>query len=65
MKNRGVSPRPHWLSSTLSDTGTFSLMPKMLALIAVQRHTATSMSARPLRRLQQGVLEEVPITTMV
>ncbi|KAL5727866.1 hypothetical protein ACHQM5_001011 [Ranunculus cassubicifolius] len=35
----------------------------MLALIAVQRHTAASMSARPLRRLQQGVLEEVPITT--
>ncbi|KAL5727860.1 hypothetical protein ACHQM5_001192 [Ranunculus cassubicifolius] len=34
----------------------------MLALIAVHRHTAASRSAKPWRRLQQGVLEGVPIT---
>lgn len=37
-------------------------MPKMLALMAVQRHTAASRSARPLRRAQHGVTGGVPTT---
>ncbi|KAK6920301.1 Hydrophobic seed protein domain [Dillenia turbinata] len=40
--------------SKLNATGTFKLMPKMLALMAVQRQTAASRSARPPSRLQQG-----------
>ncbi|KAL5727853.1 hypothetical protein ACHQM5_000998 [Ranunculus cassubicifolius] len=35
----------------------------MLALRAVHKHTAASRSANPWRRLQQGPLEGVPITT--
>lgn len=37
-------------------------MPKMLALMAVQRHTAASRSARPFRRAQHGVTGGVPTT---
>jgi len=40
-------------------------MPKILALMAVQRHTAASRSTRPLRRLQQGSLGGVPILTLI
>lgn len=37
-------------------------MPKMLALMAVQRHKAASRSARPSRRAQHGVTGGVPTT---
>lgn len=37
-------------------------MPRTLALMAVQRQTAASRSAKPLRRVQQGVLGGVPTT---
>uniref|UniRef100_A0A8R7UN04 Uncharacterized protein n=1 Tax=Triticum urartu TaxID=4572 RepID=A0A8R7UN04_TRIUA len=40
---------PHWLRRSTRSTGTLSLMPRTLALMAVQRHTAASRSARPLR----------------
>lgn len=38
-------------------------MPKIFALMAVQRQTAASRSARPWMRLQHGVLGGVPTTT--
>ncbi|KAJ9549832.1 LOW QUALITY PROTEIN: hypothetical protein OSB04_022375 [Centaurea solstitialis] len=50
------------LSKRLSDTGTLRLMPKILALMAVQRQTAASRSARPPIRVQQGVFGGVPTT---
>lgn len=37
-------------------------IPKTLALIAVQRHTAASRSARPWIRVQHGVFGGVPTT---
>ncbi|MBA0859297.1 hypothetical protein Goshw_005459 [Gossypium schwendimanii] len=40
------------------------LMPKMLALIAVQRHTAASRSTRPLRREQHGITGGEPTVTL-
>ncbi|CAA7394143.1 unnamed protein product [Spirodela intermedia] len=36
------------------------LMPRMLALMAVQRHTAASRSTSPLTREQQGSLGDFP-----
>ncbi|CAA6674325.1 unnamed protein product [Spirodela intermedia] len=36
------------------------LMPRMLALMAVQRHTAASRSTSPLTREQQGSLGGFP-----
>ncbi|CAA6658023.1 unnamed protein product [Spirodela intermedia] len=36
------------------------LMPRMLALMAVQRHTAASRSTSPLMREQQGSLGGFP-----
>lgn len=38
-------------------------MPKMLALMAVQRQTAASRLARPWSKVQQGVTGGVPTTT--
>ena len=38
------------------------MMPRTLALIAVQRQTAASRSTRPWMRLQQGVFGGVPTT---
>ncbi|MBA0801751.1 hypothetical protein Gohar_012099, partial [Gossypium harknessii] len=43
------------LRSKLRETGMLRLMPKMLALIAVQRQAAASRSTRPLRREQHGI----------
>lgn len=45
---------PQKFKSKLNETGTFRLMPRTLALMAVQRHTAASRSTRPSMRLQQG-----------
>ncbi|GAA0167750.1 hypothetical protein LIER_22613 [Lithospermum erythrorhizon] len=39
-------------------------MPKTLALMAVQRQTAASRSARPPRRVQHGVFDCEPTTTL-
>ena len=41
------------------------MMPKTLALIAVQRQTAASRSARPWMREQHGVLGGVPTTAPI
>lgn len=51
------------LRSKLSETGTLRLIPKILALSAVQRQTAASRLASPERRLQQGVTGGEPIIT--
>ncbi|KAK5782784.1 hypothetical protein PVK06_037289 [Gossypium arboreum] len=40
------------------------LMPKMLALIAVQRQAAASRSTRPLRREQHGITGGEPTVTL-
>lgn len=40
------------------------LMPRMFALIAVQRQTAASRSARPWMRVQHGATGGVPIVTL-
>lgn len=50
------------LRSKLSEMGTLRLMPKTLALRAVQRQRAASTSARGLRSEQHGSLS-APITT--
>lgn len=42
--------------------GMLMLMPRTLALMAVQRHSATSRSTRPDSKVQQGWLGGVPIT---
>lgn len=44
--------------------GRLMLMPKMLALITVQRQTAASKSASPSMRLQHGVTGGSPIVTL-
>ena len=52
---------PQALSNKLKLTGMSRLMPKTLALMAVQRQTAASRSTRPSMRLQQGVVGGLPI----
>ncbi|KAG6382734.1 hypothetical protein SASPL_157558 [Salvia splendens] len=42
--------------------GKLRLFPNTLALSAVQRHTAASRSAKPLTRVQHGVLGGFPTT---
>ncbi|PWA90899.1 hypothetical protein CTI12_AA012750 [Artemisia annua] len=59
---KGVSGSDQNLSKRLSETGTLRLMPKILAIMAVQRHTAASRSARPPMRVQHGVFGGVPTT---
>lgn len=49
----------------LRETGTFKLMPKILALMAVQRQTAASRSANPWMRLQHGLVDGVPMVTPI
>ncbi|KAJ0826138.1 hypothetical protein HanRHA438_Chr17g0811001 [Helianthus annuus] len=43
----------------------FRLIPKILALIAVQRQTAASRSASPLRSVQHGVFGGFPTTRWI
>ncbi|KAA3475848.1 transmembrane protein [Gossypium australe] len=50
------------LRSKLRETGMLRLMPKTLALIAVQRQTAASRSTRPSRREQHGITGGEPMT---
>lgn len=52
------------LRSKLNEIGTLRLMPKTLALIAVQRQRAASTSASPEIRLQQGFTGGEPTTTL-
>lgn len=48
--------------SKLKEIGMLRLIPRMLALMAVQRHTATSRSTSPSRIAQQGVSGGLPTT---
>lgn len=52
------------LRSKLNEIGTLRLIPKTLALIAVQRQRAASTSASPEIRLQHGVTGGEPTTTL-
>lgn len=45
--------------------GMLRLMPRTLALRTVQRHRATSASARPPRRLQHGFLGGLPSSKLI
>ena len=51
------------LRSKLSETGILRFIPSKLALMAVQRQMAASRSARPFKRVQQGAVGGVPMTT--
>ena len=51
------------LRSKLREIGTLRLIPRTLALIAVHRQTAASMSASPWRRVQHGLADEEPTST--
>ena len=55
---------PQTLRSKLRESGMLRLMPKTLALMAVQRQTAASRSRRPSMTLQQGVTGGVPMVTL-
>lgn len=52
----------HALRSKERETGMFKLMPRMLALMAVQRQRATSISTSPSSNEQQGWSGGDPIT---
>ncbi|XBI41185.1 hypothetical protein VPH35_125676 [Triticum aestivum] len=52
---------PHWLRRRTRSMGTLSWMPRMLALMAVQRHTAASRSASPPRSGQHCSFAGTPI----
>lgn len=52
---------PQLLRIKLRETGTLRLMPKMLALMAVQRQRAASRSARPSRSEQHGFVGGDPM----
>nr|GEU51454.1 RNA-directed DNA polymerase, eukaryota [Tanacetum cinerariifolium] len=58
-----ISKRGETLRSKLRETGTLRLIPKTLALMAVHRQTAASMSARPWIRVQHGLTGGEPSTT--
>lgn len=49
----------------LISTGTFSLMPKTLALIAVQRQSAASRSTNPSIREQHGTTGGLPTLALI
>jgi hypothetical protein len=51
------------LRSKLSEIGRLRFIPKMLALRAVQRHTAASRSTSPFRSEQHGVTGGWPKVT--
>ncbi|KAL3818205.1 hypothetical protein ACJIZ3_004110 [Penstemon smallii] len=63
--SRVISSQNKMFSSTklskVSESGTSRLMPKILALRAVQRQMAASRSAKPSMRVQHGVLGGVPM----
>lgn len=53
---------PQVLMSKLRDMGILMLMPRILALMAVQRHTAASRSISPCKTEQQGASGGFPTT---
>lgn len=53
---------PQVLISKLKEIGMSMLMPRMFALMAVQRHTAASRSSSPSSTEQQGVSGGFPTT---
>ena len=55
---------PHALISKLMATGTFTLMPSTLALMAVQRHAAASKSAKPSSTAQHLLEGGLPATRL-
>ncbi|WRX18417.1 hypothetical protein QQP08_010904 [Theobroma cacao] len=61
MKSEG-SCFPQVLMSRLNEMGMLMLMPRTLALMAVQRHTAASRSTSPDSTEQQGVSGGFPTT---
>ncbi|KAK3224869.1 hypothetical protein Dsin_004731 [Dipteronia sinensis] len=61
-KSRGTL-FPQTFKSKLSEMGMLRLIPKMLALMAVQRQTAASRSRRPWMTLQHGVTGGEPMVT--
>ncbi|KAI9174967.1 hypothetical protein LWI28_025444 [Acer negundo] len=61
-KSRGTF-FPQTFKSKLSEMGMLRLIPKMLALMAVQRQTAASRSRRPWMTLQHGVTGGEPMVT--
>ncbi|KAK3429032.1 hypothetical protein EUGRSUZ_E00449 [Eucalyptus grandis] len=50
--------------SKLREMGMLRLIPRMLALMAVQRQTAASRSRRPSRTEQQGMSGGVPMMAL-
>lgn len=61
MKSEG-SCLPQVLMSKLKEIGISMLIPRTLALMAVQRQTAASRSTSPCRTEQQGVSGGFPMT---
>ena len=62
--NPGGIDFSHALTSKLSATGTFKSIPSTLALMAVQRQTAASRSARPSSKAQHLLETGDPITRL-
>ncbi|MFS8032324.1 hypothetical protein Hanom_Chr17g01556251 [Helianthus anomalus] len=56
---------PQTLRSKVRATGTFRSFPNTLALMAVHRQTAASRSARPLMRVQHGLVGGEPTSTEI
>jgi len=55
---------PQLLRSRLKESGRLRLMPRTLALMAVQRQAATSRSTRSLMRVQHGRVGGDPTLTL-
>lgn len=54
---------PHTLTNKLSEIGTLRLIPRILALMAVQRQTTASKSTKPSSNAQHLLDSGVPTTT--
>lgn len=55
---------PQALTNKLSESGTLRLIPRTLALMAVQRHTAASKSTKPSSNAQHLLDSGVPTTIL-
>ncbi|MFS7900201.1 hypothetical protein Hanom_Chr00s099492g01803121 [Helianthus anomalus] len=62
--NPGGMVLPQALTNKLSETGTLRLIPRTLALMAVQRQAATSKSTKPSSNAQHLLDSGVPTTTL-
>ena len=56
---------PQWFRMRLRSIGRLSLMPRMLALSTVQRHTAASRSTSPSSSGQQGNVGGTPTLALI